>query len=159
MNLRRFPGENYLHLYTENPQHFLKIPARNLWRILVEYLPKFPLKFHVDSRFTYNPNFFGGSPPPSIHHPRWFPADFARWGSGIKHERKCYAIGVLRNTTLTFCLFLQTEGSSLDQLQRSSTMIDTSEEEGLIQVNEFWLHRWLLLCNSNGKGQGFKWEI
>ena len=63
--------------------------------------------------------------------------DFARWGSGIKDERKRYDIGVLRNTTLTFCLFLQTEGSSLDQLQRSSTMIDTSEEEGLIQVNEF----------------------
>ena len=41
------------------------------------------------------------------------------------------------NTTKTLCLFLQTEGSSLDQLQGSSSMINTSEEEGLIQVNEF----------------------
>ena len=58
-----------------------KYQRRISWGFPVEYLPKFPRKFHVDSRFTYNPNFSVDSPPSSIHHP-WrslrIPRDFAR---------------------------------------------------------------------------------
>ena len=35
-----------------------------------ESFPNFTLSFHVDSHYNDNPNFPGGSPPPSIHHPQ-----------------------------------------------------------------------------------------
>ena len=60
-----------------NPPKIPMNSAGNLRQIPVESTRKFPLNFSVDSRFTYNPNFSGDSPPPRIHHPQGFPAESA----------------------------------------------------------------------------------
>ena len=65
-----------------NPPKTLVNSARNLQEIPEELMWKIPLNFHVDSRFTYNPNFPVDFPPPCTRHPRdttQNPRDFARW--------------------------------------------------------------------------------
>ena len=60
-----------------NPPKILINSAGNLQEIPKESTWNLPLNFHVDSRFTYNPNFLVDSPPPCICHPWGFPAESA----------------------------------------------------------------------------------
>ena len=76
-NLRGFPLKSSTVLSLMNPPKIPTNSAGNLREIPEESTRKFPLDFHVDSRFTYNPNFPVDSPPPSIRHPWGFPAESA----------------------------------------------------------------------------------
>mgnify|MGYP001801291787 CR=1 FL=1 len=81
-NIRGFPWKSATDLSPMNPPEILINSAGNLEEIPKESTWKIPLNFHIDSRFTYNPNFHVGSPPPFTAIPGdspQNPSDFVLW--------------------------------------------------------------------------------
>ena len=64
--------------------HIIKQRKMRDTAISLKFPPDFPLNFHADSRFTYNPNFPVDSPPTCIRHPRGFHAESA-WFCPLVH--------------------------------------------------------------------------
>ena len=87
-NLSGSPLKSTSALSPMNPPKIHINTTGNLWKIPEESTLKIPFNFRVDSCLNFHPNFRVDSSPPSIHHPRGFPAecgDFACWVFFLVH--------------------------------------------------------------------------
>ena len=87
-NLSGSPLKSTSALSPMNPPKIHINTTGNLWKIPEESTLKIPFNFRVDSCLNFHPNFRVDSSPPSIHHPRGFPAecgDFACWVIFLVH--------------------------------------------------------------------------